>query len=93
MNRPIDPETGEPIVYGAAGEPLTSFYSVAAGLPFGTKLYVPELDMSFEVQDRTAQFIQERYDGLVMDIYIEGHQECLDFITKQNAYMDVYIIG
>ena len=92
LDRPIDPETGEPTVYGAAGEPLESLYSVAAWLPFGTELYIPELDMYFKVQDRTAEYIRERYDDMVVDIYVEGHEECLEFISTKNAYMDVYIV-
>ena len=92
LDRPVDPKTGEPIVYGAAGEPLESLYSVAAWLPFGTELYIPELDMYFKVQDRTAEYIRERYDDMVVDIYVEGHEECLEFISTKNAYMDVYIV-
>ena len=73
LNRPLD-ENGEPIVYGAAGEVLTSGVSVASPLPFGTKV---ELDGygTVVVQDRTAKWVVEKYGENIIDIYFDTHEE------------------
>ena len=68
---------GGPVI-GAYGVELTPWYSVAAPLPYGTKL---EIDgMTYEVQDTTASWIVDRYSGKVIDIYVGGsHEEALRF--------------
>ena len=91
-SRPIDPATGKQIVQGASGEVLQSEYSCASSLPFGTKLYIPALDREFIVQDRAAQWIDDKYTGMYVDIYIDDHQECWDFLSNAEPYMEVYII-
>lgn len=90
LNRPVD-DAGKPIVYGASGSVLTSLESCASSLPFGTVVHIPELDMDFVVQDRAADFIDQKYGGMYIDIYIDDHNEALQFITGQPEYMEVLI--
>lgn len=93
LNRPIDPATGKQIVTGARGTQLTSGYSVACSLPFGTILEIDGFDgMQFEVEDRTSQRIQDKYDGMTVDIYIDDHQECYKFMAGHSDWSDVYIV-
>lgn len=92
-NRPVDPATGEQIVTGARGTQLTSGYSVACNLPFGTILEIDGFDgMQFEVEDRTSQWVQEKYNGMTVDIYIDDHQECYEFMSGHSDWSDVYIV-
>lgn len=90
-NRPLD-DNGNPIVIGAAGEELVNAVSVAGRWPFGTKLKIDGFDTTFIVQDRTAQSIQERYNGQVVDIYISDHDACYDFLEGYPEWADVYIV-
>lgn len=87
LNRPLN-EQGQPIVYGAAGVELTSGYSVASPLDFGTVLYID--GKAYEVQDRTADFVVERYNGRIIDIYFSDHRQAVEW-RKQKK--EVYING
>ena len=69
------------IVYGASGEVLRSNYSVASPLPFGTKLEIDGLG-EYVVQDRTADWIVERYDGKIIDIYFNTHEQAVKFAKQ-----------
>ena len=60
-------------VRGAEGTELIPEKSVAAPLPFGTTLVIDGSE--YVVQDRTAQWIVERYNGRIVDIYFETHAE------------------
>jgi len=62
-------------VYGASGMELQEGVSVAAWLPFGTKLKVG--DTVYMVQDRTAQWVREKYGGRIIDVYYGNHAEAL----------------
>ena len=85
-NRPLD-ENGQPVVIGAANVPLTSGYSVASPLPFGT---VIEFDgKQYEVQDRTAQFVVDRYNGKIIDVYFDSHEKAVKF-AKQEKEVKIY---
>lgn len=76
LNRPKD-ENGNDIVYGASGARLVSGYSVACPLPFGTML---EIDgKQYEVQDRTAEYIAERYNDKIIDVYFAEHEQAVEF--------------
>jgi 3D (Asp-Asp-Asp) domain-containing protein len=75
------------IVYGAAGIELQEGVSVASPLPFGTRLLIN--DQEYIVQDRTAQWIEEKYDDKIIDIYFDNHFDAEAF-GKQIA--DVYIL-
>ena len=93
LNRPVD-ENGNQIVYGAAGVALTPGVSVACPLPIGTKLHIPALgDTEYIVQDRTAQWVVDKYDGMIVDVYFADHDACYEwFDTHGQDYADVYIV-
>lgn len=60
-------------VYGASGIELTPGLSVASPLPFGTEIYMD--GQKYIVQDRTAGWVAERYDGKIIDLYMNTHTE------------------
>ena len=85
-NRPLD-ENGQPIVIGAGNVPLISGYSVASPLPMGT---IVEFDgKQYEVQDRTAQFVVDRYNGKIIDVYFDSHEKAVEF-AKQEKEVKIY---
>lgn len=88
-DRPVA-EDGHVIVCGAQGTELVNHVSVACNLPFGTKLQIDGLDGTFVVQDRTANWIQERYDGMIIDIYCDTHEGCYEYLSGMPEYMEVY---
>lgn len=88
-DRPVA-EDGYVIVRGAQGTELVNHVSVACNLPFGTKLQIDGLDGTFVVQDRTANWIQERYDGMIIDIYCDTHEGCYEYLSGMPEYMEVY---
>ena len=90
-NRPLD-ENGDPIVYGSSGEELIPGVSVACSLPYGTKLQIDGLPGTYIVQDRTAEWIQDRYAGMTVDIYMDDHEACYDLLAGLPEWMDVYIL-
>lgn len=66
------------IVYGAYGVELTPDYSVAAPLPYGTKIVID--GKTYEVQDTTASWIVDKYAGRIVDIYMgDDHQAAVEF--------------
>lgn len=71
-NRPND------IVVGAAGKELEAGLSVAAALPMGTKISIDGIG-EFEVQDKIADWVLEKYDNKVIDIYFETHEDAQTF--------------
>lgn len=75
LNRPKDNQ-GKDIVRGANGKRLIHNYSVASSLPFGTKFYIDGKE--YKCQDRTADFIAERYNGKIIDIYMDNHQDAFN---------------
>lgn len=80
--RPVD-ENGNAIVKGAGGVELVEGIHCASPLPLGTVVEIEGLG-AYEVQDRTAQFIVDRYDGKIIDIYFENHEDAQKF-GKQTA--------
>lgn len=60
-------------VYGASGNELTPNLSVASPLPFGTEIYID--GQKYIVQDRTAGWVAERYNGRIIDLYMSTHAE------------------
>lgn len=73
LNRPID-ESGHEIVKGASGARLIANYSCASPYPFGTKIEVEGLG-TFEVQDRLAGWVVDKYGENLIDIYVDNHQD------------------
>ena len=90
-NRPLD-ENGNPIVYGASGKELTPGVSVACSLPYGTKLGIDGLPGTYVVEDRTAEWIQDKYNGMTVDIYMDSHEACYELLSGMPEWMDVYIV-
>ena len=90
-NRPTDAE-GNPIVYGASGNVLTPGVSVACSLPFGTEIEIDGLPGTYIVEDRTAEWIQDKYNGMTVDIYMDSHEACYDLLSGCPEWMDVYIV-
>lgn len=90
-NRPLD-ENGNPIVYGASGKELTPGVSVACSLPYGTKLEIDGLPGTYVVEDRTAEWIQDKYNGMTVDIYMPTHESCYELLAGMPEWMDVYIM-
>ena len=90
-NRPLD-ENGNPIVYGASGKELTPGVSVACSLPYGTKLEIDGLPGTYVVEDRTAEWIQDKYNGMTVDIYMDSHEACYELLSGMPEWMDVYVV-
>lgn len=76
------------IVYGASGKELKAGVSVASPLPFGTELYIDGLG-DYVVQDRTANWVVEKYGEGIVDVYFDSHEAACEFGLK---YLDVYRI-
>ena len=75
------------IVRGAAGIELTPGVSVASPLPLGTEIFLN--NHRYTVQDRTAEWIEDRYDGKIVDIYFTDHEEALKFGRQQ---AEIYVM-
>ena len=90
-NRPLD-ENGNPIVYGASGQVLTPGVSVACSLPYGTEIQIDGLPGTYIVEDRTAEWIQDKYNGMTVDIYMPTHESCYELLAGKPEWMDVYIM-
>ena len=77
------------VVIGAWGKELIEDYSIASPLPFGTKVNIEGLG-TYEVMDRTATWIADKYNGRIIDIYVgNSHQEAINFGKQE---MEVEII-
>ena len=90
-NRPLDAD-GNPIVYGASGNVLTPGVSVACSLPFGTEIEIDGLPGTYIVEDRTAEWIQDKYNSMTVDIYMPTHESCYELLAGKPEWMDVYIV-
>ena len=90
-DRPLD-ENGNPIVYGASGQVLTPGVSVACSLPYGTEIQIDGLPGTYIVEDRTAEWIQDKYNGMTVDIYMPSHEACYELLAGKPEWMDVYIV-
>ena len=66
------------IVVGAAGKELQEGVSVAASLPLGTKINIDGIG-EYEVQDKIAKWVLEKYDNKVIGIYFESHEDAQSF--------------
>lgn len=89
--RPVD-ENGNPIVYGASGQVLTPGVSVACSLPYGTEIQIDGLPGTYVVEDRTAEWIQDKYNGMTVDIYMDSHEACYELLAGKPEWMDVYVV-
>lgn len=74
------------VVRGASTKPLKYGETCASGnnLSFGTSIYIQELDgkeefynipnSTLKVEDRVANWIDERYNSKVIDVYFPNHE-------------------
>jgi len=77
-NRPIK-EDGTELVTGAYGTEITPNYSIAAPLPFGTKVEIAGLG-TFKVADTTANWVKDKYGGKIIDVYVgSNHSDAVDY--------------
>lgn len=61
--------------------------SCASPLPQGTVVFVEGVGQ-FTVHDSTADWIVDKYDGKIIDIYFETHEEAVRFGKKaRNVYL------
>ena len=71
------------IVYGAEGTELISGVSVANnGFPFGTRLFIEGWG-EVVVQDRTASWVNDKYNGKILDIYFDSHEQAVEFAKRE----------
>lgn len=77
FNRPTD-NNGVPLVYGAYGELLTPHVSCASPLPFGTEIELDGLG-TVVVEDKTAQWVVDKYGENIIDIYFDNHEDAKNF--------------
>lgn len=76
-DRELD-ENGEPIVVGAWGKELVPNYSCASPMAFGTQVELEGIG-TVEVQDRTANWVVNKYGENIIDLYMTDHQTAWDF--------------
>jgi len=71
----------------SSGAVATEGITVACNsLPQGTVIEIEGIGERI-VQDKLAQRIDDRYDGMIIDLYISDHQTALNFGVKK---LDVY---
>lgn len=75
--RPLD-ENGEPIVVGSWGVELVDGYSAASPMAFGTQVELDGIG-TVEIQDRTAQWVVDRYGENIIDLYMTDHKTASEF--------------
>lgn len=72
--------SSDPVI-GAGGVELIQGVHCASPLPFGTIVEIEGLGF-YEVQDRTANWIVDEYNGKIIDIYFENHEDAIQFGKK-----------
>ena len=77
------------IVVGAYGVELEEGVSIAAPLPSNTKLYIDGIG-EYTVQDKLADWVLEKYDNKVVDIYFNNHEDAIAFGLQHRT---VYLKG
>lgn len=63
---------------GSGGVELLAGVHCASPLPNGTKVIIEGIGLR-EVQDKTADWIAEKYKDKVIDLYFENHEDALNF--------------
>lgn len=74
------------IVYGSSGEILQEGISVASNLPYGTEIIIAGEE--YINQDKPADWIIEKYNGMIIDLYFENHDNAVAYGKQVH---DVYI--
>lgn len=77
--------------YGASGNILIPKKSCAASrnIPLGTELYIKDFGI-VTVEDRMAEWYEEEYDNMVIDLYLESYSDACDWGMQE---LEVYIIN
>lgn len=77
--------------YGASGNTLIPKKSCAASrdIPLGTELYIKGFGI-VTVEDRMAEWYEEKYDNMVIDLYLESYSNACDWGMQE---LEVYIIN
>lgn len=71
------------VIYGAEGTELINGVSVANnGFPFGTRLFIEGWGEVI-VQDRTAGWVNDKYNGKILDIYFDSHEQAVEFAKRE----------
>lgn len=74
-------------VRGASGTELIPGYSVANNvLPLGTVIRTND-GTEYRVDDKTAVWVNDKYDGKVIDIYFTDHDSAIEF-GKQVVWVE-----
>ena len=68
---------------GSSGKKLQPNHSVASPLPLNTKLIIN--GNIYTVEDTTADYIVDRYDSKIIDIYFTDHNQALQFGKHDNV--------
>lgn len=76
------------IVVGAYGVELEEDVSIAAPLPSNTRLYIDGIG-EYTVQDKLADWVLEKYDNKVVDIYFNSHEDAKAFGLQ---HKEVFIV-
>jgi 3D (Asp-Asp-Asp) domain-containing protein len=73
---------------GAGGVDLVEGRHIATSerFPFGTELEIEGLGV-YEVQDRVADWIADKYSDRIIDVYFENHDECQNFKEELKVRM------
>lgn len=75
-------------VKGAAGTILKNGYSCATSkiVPFGTRFYIEGYD-EVEVSDRVANWVAQKYNNKIIDVYFDNHSDAVSFAKSvKNVY-------
>ena len=89
-DRPVN-ENGETIVYGAYGRELIAGYSCASnGFEDGTKLFLEGFG-EVQVDDRTSDWVHDKYVGRVVDVYCNDHDEANFYREALGDYVEVFV--
>lgn len=81
------------VVYGSGGYELVQGLSVASSLPYGTIIYIGGMDEYngyYVCHDRPAERVIEKYDGKIVDLFFNSHEQAVEFGKRQ---VTVEIIG
>ena len=70
---------------GASGDELVAGVSVASPIDFGTNIEIVGIG-KYTVHDRTANWIVDRYNSKIIDIYFNTHEEVINFKKKALVY-------
>lgn len=73
---------------GAGGVDLVEGRHIATSerFPFGTELEIEGLGV-YEVQDRVADWVADKYSDRIIDVYFEDHEDCENFKKELRVRM------